>query len=957
MSAPIRPNGRDGDRLRDANTAAQPVLAQPRPTMHGMPISQPPLQGARTQPMQHMQHVAPSGQMGSTQMASAQMGPAQMGSAQMGSAQMGSAQMGAVQMTPTQMGAVQMTTTQMGAAHMGAAQMSTAQMSTAQMSSAQMSSAPMMQQPQGQPTHNVPPAAQMSAAPMIQPQPGQPAQHVAPAGQMGGQQMMQSQPGQPAQQNHIVTAHHIISQYQATNQHAQHAMSARAGSQVQHPASAGSVPPGTQPRPRPGTEQVAQASREPMAQAQPGAQPRTAVGRPPAAGRPAQATTSQQSSTTNPDLSRVFKTKLFALAKEDSEVHDLWYAKGRKIKEANPDLNQKEWFQRIVKAVYDEVRVNKKLYHKIWSYNENAAQQRPAAAVQGQAPHGHAATQAPGVAAPGATQQVAIPQQAQPLVPVSPVAPGAPRPVVGTAVPLGAAVAQAPHPHAAVRPGPAMPLQPGVGMPGQPQYQAYANMGQRPPYQYQQYAQPGMVRPAHHLLPQVTDAQRKKAEEDRIAKEEQKRREMEEKRQRNAEDQARKAQARREKEEAARQKKQQQEEEKARKAQKRADDKRKRDEEKERKRLERERIRAEKQGKGRKRPAASKSAGAGGSMVPSPADEGPGTAVGGAAGKKRPPARKQGAARKKARTEDQPIGVAIDMDTEEAALLGAMLKMGQQHGHKAVLEEDAVLNDAPLRARLKHVAARHGVVVHSGAVKACSLAVELYLRRVLQDMIRMHELRTGQAKDVPGMVRDLSRNWARDVAIIAEAEKEAQARARHAQQLQEDQQTIANHASRRRGEELDEEEKAKRKENVDAAKSRLGTAEAQTRVNENLKMLLPQRKFGQKRRLLGGKMTALRANKEPNVLGPLPAASSDGVEAQDAAQVGGTGPATHAGTAAGADGGGVGRGRPGGPADTAKKAIKQSLNMQDLLATLLRNPTYAHSQLHYKFLQMENGAP
>lgn len=94
--------------------------------------------------------------------------------------------------------------------------------------------------------------------------------------------------------------------------------------------------------------------------------------------------------------------------------------------------------------------------------------------------------------------------------------------------------------------------------------------------------------------------------------------------------------------------------------------------------------------------------------------------------------------------------------------------MGQQHGHKAVLEEDAVLNDAPLRARLKHVAARHGVVVHSGAVKACSLAVELYLRRVLQDMIRMHEIRTSQAKDVPGMVKDGSRNWGRNVCDLCD---------------------------------------------------------------------------------------------------------------------------------------------------------------------------------------------
>lgn len=32
-----------------------------------------------------------------------------------------------------------------------------------------------------------------------------------------------------------------------------------------------------------------------------------------------------------------------------------------------------------------------------------------------------------------------------------------------------------------------------------------------------------------------------------------------------------------------------------------------------------------------------------------------------------------GAARKKAKADDQPVGVAIDMDDEEAALLGAML--------------------------------------------------------------------------------------------------------------------------------------------------------------------------------------------------------------------------------------------------------------------------------------------
>ena len=147
-------------------------------------------------------------------------------------------------------------------------------------------------------------------------------------------------------------------------------------------------------------------------------------------------------------------------------------------------------------------------------------------------------------------------------------------------------------------------------------------------------------------------------------------------------------------------------------------------------------------------------------------------------------------AKKKAKTDsDHPSLIPFDMESEEAALLSAMLvriqfstfkiasttqladqrscsvqKMGQQHGHKPVLEEGAVLNDAPLRSRMVHVAAAHGVpLVHAGAVKACSVAVEMYLRDILQQMMRVHSIRTKQAKDVPGMVRDTSRNWARDV--------------------------------------------------------------------------------------------------------------------------------------------------------------------------------------------------
>ena len=147
-------------------------------------------------------------------------------------------------------------------------------------------------------------------------------------------------------------------------------------------------------------------------------------------------------------------------------------------------------------------------------------------------------------------------------------------------------------------------------------------------------------------------------------------------------------------------------------------------------------------------------------------------------------------AKKKVKVDsDHPLPIPFDMESEEAALVDSMLvrlrysaleypsslqlavenccfvqKMGQQHGHKPVLEEDAVLNDAPLRSRMLHVARAHGVpLVHAGAVKTCSVAVEVYLREILQQMMRVHSIRTKQAKDVPGMVRDKSRNWARDV--------------------------------------------------------------------------------------------------------------------------------------------------------------------------------------------------
>lgn len=144
---------------------------------------------------------------------------------------------------------------------------------------------------------------------------------------------------------------------------------------------------------------------------------------------------------------------------------------------------------------------------------------------------------------------------------------------------------------------------------------------------------------------------------------------------------------------------------------------------------------------------------------------------------------------------------------------------------------------------------------------------------------------------------------------------------------------------------------------MDAAKSRLGTAEAQNRVNENLKMLLPQRRFGQKRRLLGGKSTMLRADKMPNVMGPLTGTPKAGTESNGPGTPVATTLGAQALAASGGDGAGGTGSRIGPPPEASKRTVKKTLNMQDMLATLRQNPRYAHSQLHYRFLQMENSQP
>lgn len=150
---------------------------------------------------------------------------------------------------------------------------------------------------------------------------------------------------------------------------------------------------------------------------------------------------------------------------------------------------------------------------------------------------------------------------------------------------------------------------------------------------------------------------------------------------------------------------------------------------------------------------------------------------------------------------------------------------------------------------------------------------------------------------------------------------------------------------RRRGAELDEEEKAKRKETVDAAKSRLHNAEAQSRVNESLQKILPMRRFGQGRRLFGASLNNLRGGALPNVK----AKPADGA-------TGGTTQAAAAGTAAPGEGdGGAQRPLATKVSDLpGNKKTKQSLTMQDLLSTLRHNPVHAHSQLHYELQHMQS---
>jgi hypothetical protein len=91
-------------------------------------------------------------------------------------------------------------------------------------------------------------------------------------------------------------------------------------------------------------------------------------------------------------------------------------------------------------------------------------------------------------------------------------------------------------------------------------------------------------------------------------------------------------------------------------------------------------------------------------------------------------------------------------------------KLGDQASHEAVLPEESLLNDGPLRARVVHVANQHGIaLIHSSVLHTLNVAAELLLTRLVKDMMHAAHLSHKQAKDVPGMVKDNARQWERDV--------------------------------------------------------------------------------------------------------------------------------------------------------------------------------------------------
>lgn len=116
---------------------------------------------------------------------------------------------------------------------------------------------------------------------------------------------------------------------------------------------------------------------------------------------------------------------------------------------------------------------------------------------------------------------------------------------------------------------------------------------------------------------------------------------------------------------------------------------------------------------------------------------------------------------------------------------------------------------------------------------------------------------------------------------------------------------------------------------MDAAKSRLTTAEEKSKVNEGLKRILPVRRFGAGKR----SMFQQRPKQQLNVH-VLPSA-------------------TGGGTATAGEGGGdavaaAGAAQPAAAAPIAKEEAKKVLGTEELLFVLKRDPVYARSAVHYQ---------
>ena len=69
----------------------------------------------------------------------------------------------------------------------------------------------------------------------------------------------------------------------------------------------------------------------------------------------------------------IFRTKLFALAKEDDNISKLWYSHGKQVRQLHPKMDSKELLNLIVKSVWGQAHREKALFEKARSPTATAA--------------------------------------------------------------------------------------------------------------------------------------------------------------------------------------------------------------------------------------------------------------------------------------------------------------------------------------------------------------------------------------------------------------------------------------------------------------------------------------------------------------------------------------------------------------------------------------------------------